>query len=460
MGFKKYSKYEKQRVTERERLLKEIQQVIAGEAAAVSEEGYQDVELVRAINDLSMEMKRRCNEPTLRLNQALSTSTSDTIINDMLSAVSTQTESIHHMRESSSRLVESGNSISGVVEDMKHFVDCAVDSSQTGVTNLSLSVDSVTRSVAEIGAINSLVQEFQDKILKIREIANLVKEVASKSNLLALNAAIEAARAGMAGRGFAVVADEVRVLSENTTASAEEISKYVDELQGSIENLVSQIGDTSENLSKETAVVERSVEDIRDINEQMKTINEKIANICSYVELQSDETGRFAQSIQEMENSYDELQKSCGDAGRFLFTTILSVDKIRGALARDVACLSTQQWLETFKVDHTIYTWRLHNAVSKNEELVFSSVQNAQGCKLGKWLENVQNPAIKELPSYKDVYRYHLELHKKGVACYNEIQEGRLAEASKRAKEADMVLKQMLDAIHALQNSVSKEGTS
>ena len=34
MGFKKYSKYEKQRVTERERLIKEIQQVIAGETAA------------------------------------------------------------------------------------------------------------------------------------------------------------------------------------------------------------------------------------------------------------------------------------------------------------------------------------------------------------------------------------------------------------------------------------------
>lgn len=460
MEFRKYKKQEKQCVTERERLLKEIQLVIAGEAAAVSEEGYQDVELVQAINDLAMEMKRRCNEPTLRLNQALSTSTSDTIINDMLSAVSTQTESIYHMRESSFRLMESGNSISDVVEDMKHFVDCAVDSSQTGVTNLSLSVDSVTRSVAEIGAINSLVQEFQDKILKIREIADLVKAVASKSNLLALNAAIEAARAGMAGRGFAVVADEVRVLSENTTASAEEISKYVDELQGSIESLVSQIGDTSENLSKETAVVERSVEDIRDINEQMKTINEKIANICFYVELQSDETGRFAQSIEEMENSYDELQKSCEDAGRFLFTTILSVDKIRGALARDVACLSTQQWLETFKVDHTIYTWRLHNAVSKNEELVFSSVQNAQGCKLGKWLANIQDPVIKEIPAYKDVYRYHLELHKKGVACYNEIQEGRLDEAAKRAKEADIVLKQMLDAIHTLQNNVSKEGTS
>lgn len=451
MAFIKLNKQEKQRITERERLLQEIRQVIAGEAAMVSEEGYQDVELVRAINELSMEMKIRCNEPTLRLNRALSTSTSDTIINDMLSAVSSQTESIDNMRESSLRLVESGNSISGVVEDIKHFVDCAVDSSNTGVENLSLSVDSVTRSVAEISEINGLVLAFQDKILKIREIADLVKAVAAKSNLLALNAAIEAARAGMAGRGFAVVADEVRVLAENTTASAEEISKYVDELQESIEGLVSQIGDTSENLSKETAVVERSVEDIRDINEQMKVINDKIMNICSYVEQQSNETGRFSQSIQEMENSYSELQKSCGDAGKFLFTTILSVDKIRGALARDVACLSTQQWLETFEVDHTIYTWRLHNAVSKNEELVFNNVKNAEGCKLGKWLANVQDPAVKALPAYKDVYRYHLELHKKGVECYNEIQEGRLDEASRRAKEANGILKQMLDAIHILQ---------
>lgn len=451
--FGKQSKHKKKQVVERERLLQEIRQVIAGEATLVSEEGYQDVELVRAINELAMEMKIRCNEPTLRLNRALSTSTSDTIINDMLSAVSSQTESINHMRESSSHLVDSGNSISGVVEDIKHFVDYAVDSSNAGVANLTLSVDSVTRSVAEIGTVNSLVLEFQDKILKIREIADLVKAVASKSNLLALNAAIEAARAGVAGRGFAVVADEVRVLAENTTASADEISKYVDELQGSIEGLVSKIEDTSENLSKETAVVRGSVEDIRNINEQMKVINDKIVNICSYVEQQSNETDRFAQSIEAMENSYAELKKSCGDAGRFLFTTILSVDKIRGALARDVACLSTQQWLETFVVDHTIYTWRLHNAVSKNEELVLSNVQNAQGCKLGKWLASVQDPAIKELPAYKDVYRYHLELHKKGVSCYNAIQEGHYDEASRHAKEADVILKQMLEAIHVLQKT-------
>lgn len=450
MGIVKWNKQEKQRVAERERLLQEIRKVIAGEATAVSEEGYGDVELVRAINELATEMKIRCNSPTLRLNQALSTSTSDTIISDMLSAVSSQTESIENMRESSSRLVESGNSISGVVEDIKHFVDSAVDSSNAGVENLSHSVDSVTRSASEIGEINDLVLAFQDKTLKIREIASLVKSVATKSNLLALNATIEAARAGEAGRGFAVVADEVRALAENTTASAEEISKYVDELQESIEGLVSRIGDTSESLSKETAVVEQSVEDIHNINEQMKIINDKIMNISSYVDQQSDETGRFARSIQEMENSYDELQKSCSEAGRFLFTTILNVDKVRGALARDVACLSTPQWLETFEVDHTIYTWRLHNAVSKNEELVLRTVENAAGCKLGKWMANAPE-AIKARPAFQDMYRYHLDLHKKGVECYNEIQEGRFEAAEKRATEADAILKRMLDALHTLQ---------
>ena len=136
--------------------------------------------------------------------------------------------------------------------------------------------------------------------------------------------------------------------------------------------------------------------------------------------------------------------------GRFIFTTILNVDKVRGALARDVACLSTPQWLETFEVDHTIYTWRLHNAVSKNEELVLRTVENAAGCKLGKWMANAPE-AIKARPAFQDMYRYHLDLHKKGVECYNEIQEGRFEAAEKRATEADAILKRMLDALHTLQ---------
>lgn len=81
-----------------------------------------------------------------------------------------------------------------------------------------------------------------EESMVVKQIADLTKSIsgiADQTNLLALNAAIEAARAGENGRGFAVVADEVRKLAEQSSITVKEI-----------EQLVSQVINTTENLSK------------------------------------------------------------------------------------------------------------------------------------------------------------------------------------------------------------------
>jgi len=81
-----------------------------------------------------------------------------------------------------------------------------------------------------------------EESMVVKQIADLTKSIsgiADQTNLLALNAAIEAARAGENGRGFAVVADEVRKLAEQSSITVKEI-----------EQLVSQVINATENLSK------------------------------------------------------------------------------------------------------------------------------------------------------------------------------------------------------------------
>jgi len=78
--------------------------------------------------------------------------------------------------------------------------------------------------------------EFGERTQEIGAIVRVITEVAQQTHLLAINATIEAARAGEAGRGFAVVAEEIRHLAENTSRSAERISRLVEEVaQGSAE---------------------------------------------------------------------------------------------------------------------------------------------------------------------------------------------------------------------------------
>jgi len=73
----------------------------------------------------------------------------------------------------------------------------------------------------------AVMAELRVSSATMRDITDLINDIAFRTNLLALNAAVEAARAGSSGRGFAVVADEVRQLAVQSAAAAHNIQRLL-----------------------------------------------------------------------------------------------------------------------------------------------------------------------------------------------------------------------------------------
>jgi methyl-accepting chemotaxis protein len=175
---------------------------------------------------------------------------------------------------------------------------------------------------------NEMVSGLVSELEKISGFVDIIKDIASKTNLLAFNAAIEAARAGDAGRGFAVVADEVRKLAENSSKSAIDISNIVkqvekDSLQtiNAMQSGMTMLGDGGKVINTALVSMETISKGIGTISRSVDNLSQKSKDLCAGGQ-------NVMTEIENVTVSSKENQQSIGLVNQSLTETVSALDRL------------------------------------------------------------------------------------------------------------------------------------
>lgn len=158
------------------------------------------------------------------------------------------------------------------------------------VENLSASSQEITASVQQISdqsaevehAMDMFTQSFKELLTRIEEVGQMndvIRAIASQTNLLSLNAAIEAARAGESGRGFAVVAEEVKKLASSSGDTVKQISLALKSIKEAVKDVETKITTANSLLSIQKQATQEINAAIHGIAETAMNLNELSSKI-------------------------------------------------------------------------------------------------------------------------------------------------------------------------------------
>ncbi len=227
----------------------------------------------------------------------------------------------------SDEMVSTTSDIARNCETAANGSNICKDITTEGLTMVGRAVENIRQQADHTKDNATKIESLAKQTHEIGSIVSTIDDIAAQTNLLALNAAIEAARAGEAGRGFAVVADEVRALASRTTASTQEISKMVKNIQDEAAVATESINASVANMDTVASDAQNVMNLLDEITTHVNDVNAQITQIATAAEQQTTATSEISTHMQnvtqvttdmsnnaesqyqQMETAYNDLRK-------------------------------------------------------------------------------------------------------------------------------------------------------
>ena len=208
------------------------------------------------------------------------------------------------------RMITSINSVSDDIEKLVSAFAELISKAETG----SAKQKDVDEQIERIVNQSKLLQEANQTI----------ENITAQTGLLAMNAAIEAAHAGEAGKGFSVVADEIRKLSETSSEQTKTIGKHLEDIEDTIEAIVSvsqqsseafisvasQIKETDTIVTNIKTTLSEEVADSQKINASLVSMNTSSTEVKDCGLEISKANKQIIKSVENLQNTTNEIKNS------------------------------------------------------------------------------------------------------------------------------------------------------
>lgn len=244
-------------------------------------------------------------------------------IEQITTAAAHQSESISEISTLSDEIHSSFNHIGDYIHRAVVNNNNALETTTANSQAAGRAVDLMLNIRSTLNSYVHLIEGMGQSSQEIGKFIEIIKGIASQTNLLALNAAIEAARAGEHGRGFAVVADEVRKLAEQSSNSAKDVTIIIRTVTQQTQKALEISAGNEETVSQVQTVADASRNALDSLNHIMRGFADQFHEISNLIQTQMGSldtiklrmqdinsiTEEFSATTQELNAASEELKK-------------------------------------------------------------------------------------------------------------------------------------------------------